>query len=143
MRQFIRHPINIPIEATPADSQPLLSTYDTHSVGIGGLAFHASHELKPGTVVQVKILHELLEFTTEARVVWCRSLDAKVDMGVEFLDSEDAFRARMIEQICSIENYRQKALQERGRELTTQEAAEEWVARFAESFPGSDTQPMH
>lgn len=142
MRQFIRHPINIPIEATPEDSQPLPSTFDTHSIGIGGLAFHADREIKPGTMVQVKILHELLEFTTEARVVWCRSLDANVDMGVEFLDSDDAFRARMIEQICYIENYRQKIRHEKGRELTTQEAAEEWVAQFAKSFPDSDAESM-
>lgn len=142
MRQFIRHPINIPIEAVPEDSPPQHSTYGTHSVGIGGLAFLADREIKPGTKVQVKILHELLEFTTEARVVWCRSHDANVDMGVEFLDSEDAFRARMIEQICHIENYRQKARQEKGRELSTQEAAEEWIAQFAENFPDSGAESV-
>lgn len=143
MRQFIRHPISIPIEAIPEGNKSSHSIYDTHSVGIGGLAFHANYELNPGTMVQVKILHELLEFTTEARVVWCRRLDDDVDMGVEFLDSEDAFRARMIEQICHIEEYRKRVRQEKGQELSAQQAAEEWIAKFADKFPGSDTGYLH
>jgi hypothetical protein len=41
----------------------------------------------------------------------------------------------MIEQICHIESYRRDVAQQEGRQLTTEEAAVEWISRYASSFP--------
>lgn len=135
MRHFIRHPVNIPIEAIPIKNTSALSNGNAHSLGIGGLAFSSDLRLKPGTIVQIKIRHALVEFVTEARVVWCQVQYQSTDLGVEFLDREDAFTARMVEQICHIENYRQSISHAEGRNLTEQQAAEEWVSKFAANFP--------
>jgi hypothetical protein len=45
----------------------------------------------------------------------------------------------MVQQVCSIENYRREVQQREGRALTTQEAASEWIAKYAGRFPDSET----
>ena len=56
-------------------------------------------------------------------------------MGVQFLDATDAFRARMVEQVCTIERYRTQVREQEGRELSAHEAAAEWIGKFAGRFP--------
>ena len=59
-------------------------------------------------------------------------------MGVSFVDPDDAFRTRMVEQICHIEHYKKEILEKEGRELTGEEAALEWIKRYAGRFPSID-----
>jgi hypothetical protein len=44
----------------------------------------------------------------------------------------------MIEQICYIEEYKKDVLESEGRILTGREAAIEWIAKHADSFPSDD-----
>jgi hypothetical protein len=41
----------------------------------------------------------------------------------------------MVEQVCSIERYRRLMESEEGRVLTRDEAAQEWIAKYAGRFP--------
>lgn len=50
------------------------------------------------------------------------------------LSGEEMFRLRMESQCHQIKRYRLKVLRERGRLLSADEAALEWIARFAASF---------
>jgi hypothetical protein len=70
-----------------------------------------------------------------ARVTWCHRSNSHFAIGVEFLDSAEAFRVRMIEQICHIESYQREVEQREGRQLTAEQAAAEWISRHASSFP--------
>ena len=56
-------------------------------------------------------------------------------MGVQFTDSTTQFSVRMVEQICHIEHYRAEVLRVENRDLTSEEAAKEWVEKFAADFP--------
>jgi hypothetical protein len=76
-------------------------------------------------------------FEIAARVVWNRQQDNVYETGVEFIDERDAYKARMVEQICHIEDYRKRVLKEEGRQLTSKEAALEWIEHYAKNFPGS------
>ena len=62
---------------------------------------------------------------------------AGYEVGVSFLDAEDVFRARMVAQVCYIEDYRRSIARAEGRELSSEEAAGEWIARYAHKFPGA------
>lgn len=42
---------------------------------------------------------------------------------------------RMIEQICHIEHYRKEVERQEGRRLSSQDAADEWISRYAGDFP--------
>lgn len=135
MRQFIRHPLAIPIQVSHSDTETML---DTQNMGIGGLALVCNQSMNPGTLVQISIPYIEPQFATNARVVWCRDCANGTELGVEFLNSDDAYRTRMIEQICHIENYRKQQLKDHGRMLTAQEAALEWVNQFAAVFPNPE-----
>jgi hypothetical protein len=129
----------VKVSRGPEHAEQLLNAY---SIGTGGLAFRCASAVDPGTVVHLRIPYVEPEFAAEARVVWSASDTNGAELGVEFLNSGDAFRARMVEQICHIENYRQQVLNSEGRALSPEEAAAEWVAKFAESFPDPGSEPV-
>jgi hypothetical protein len=54
---------------------------------------------------------------------------------VTFLDADDAFLARMVEQVCHIEDYRKSVQRLEGRALSPEAAALEWIAHHAAQFP--------
>jgi hypothetical protein len=136
MRHFIRHPTDIPIEVSPVDQgggrAPRLV-----NVGMGGLAFRSHSAFRPAHVVKVRIGCVHPAFETTARVAWCRACDGEYELGLAFIDPDDAFRARMVEQICHIEHYRRQARDAEGRQLTAEEAAREWIDRNAAQFPAA------
>lgn len=138
-RQFIRHPVTMPIEASRSTPHGPVPAMHAYSIGIGGLAFRCSQSLAPGTLVHIRIPHVRPEFQTDARVVWCLDSEGGAELGVEFLNADDAFRARMVEQVCHIERYRQDVHDTQGRILTPEEAAAEWIDRFAATFPDPDS----
>jgi len=134
MRKFIRHPVNIPIEVSTAGHGSTEETSRASDIGAGGLVFHSQTNVKPGTLVDIKIAFVQPVFETKAKVVWCRNHQHGTELGVEFLNSDDAFKARMVEQACQIENYKHSVRRDEGRNLTTQEAAVEWIGKYAAKF---------
>ena len=48
--------------------------------------------------------------------------------------TEDLFRARMLDQVRQIRRYRKKKLKDTGRLMSLDEAAIEWIERYASSF---------
>lgn len=135
MRQFIRHPVNIPIEVSITGHISPHEVFHASDVGAGGLAFHSQCNIDPGTLVHIRIPYILPEFETDAKVVWCRKRSHDTELGVEFLTSDDAFKVRMVEQVCYIENYKHAVRRKEGRNLTAEEAAIEWISKYAAAFP--------
>lgn len=128
-RQFIRHPVSLPIEVSQLAAE-------AYCLGIGGLAFHYDHSAEPGTFLHLRIPSVSPEFEVDAKVVWCRCAEGYIELGVEFLSADDAFRVRMVEQVCHIENYRREVSATQGRVLDFEEAAVEWIGKFSAKFPG-------
>jgi Tfp pilus assembly protein PilZ len=133
MRRFIRHPSDIPIEVARADQTP--ATHPLRDVSHGGLCFQVAEPVRVGDLVQLRIALTTPAFEVEGRVIWCLPEDRAWQVGVEFLDPDDQFRARMVEQICHIEQYRRDQQAQTGRRLTSHEAALEWIEKFAKMFP--------
>ena len=140
-RQFIRHPVEVPIMASRVGhghpEQPLAA----HSIGAGGLAFRCDNPLEPGTVVHLRIPCVEPAFEADAKVVWRTGKGKRAEIGVEFLNASDAYQARMVEQVCHIENYRRHIPKSEGRKLSLEQAAAEWIGRFAASFPDPGAEP--
>ncbi|HEX2095243.1 MAG TPA: PilZ domain-containing protein [Longimicrobiaceae bacterium] len=133
-RAFIRHPADVPIEVRTRGGATRRRERG-HDVSFGGLAFTSDQRLEPGTPVEVRISGVEPAFEARARVVWCGEEDGHYAVGVQFTDSGDAFRARMVEQVCSIESYRREVREREGRTLTGEEAAREWIRKYAARFP--------
>ena len=145
MRQFIRPPANIPIEIHAYGSASAPPTYGKRhvvNVSLGGLEFDSDHELGRGILVAVRIALVRPVFEIVARVVWCRAATPGYRMGAEFLNPQDEYRARMVEQICYIETYKRQMFEVEHRDLTTEEAATEWIAKYAAQFPGESVKKL-
>ncbi len=139
MRQFIRHPADIPIELTPVDDAGVLPPRLVN-VGCGGLALRSRLAYRPARVVIVRVPWVQPPFSATARVVWCRACEDGYELGLAFTDADDAFRARMVEQVCHIEHYRRQQFETEGRMLTAEEAAREWIEGNAARFPDAGEQ---
>ena len=105
------------------------------NVGLGGLALVSSHPLEVLERVTVTIPVLDRNNILSGNVVWCEKADQGYEIGIKFERSRDAYRLRMIEQICHIEHYRKEVERLEGRRLDSQQAAEEWISRYAKDFP--------
>lgn len=136
-RRFIRHPFDIPIEVIAGNHDPAAPVL--RDVGHGGLSFRARQPACPGQRLRIRIGLLRPPFEADGTVMWCEAADGGgYEVGVSFLNREDAYRARMMEQVCHIEQYRRDVKQHEGREMSGREAALEWIARYAPQFPGID-----
>ncbi|MGH9893404.1 MAG: PilZ domain-containing protein [bacterium] len=135
MREFIRHPADVPIQIQCAPDNRFEGRC-TQNVSFGGLAFSSATAIEPETFITLRLRYLQPVFEVPAaRVAWCRNEGSQYVVGVQFPDSEEAFRVRMVEQLLHIESYRREVEQREGRQLTTEEAARDWISRYASSFP--------
>jgi hypothetical protein len=106
------------------------------NVGEGGLCFATGVMLDPGMRIRVIIPVFGQQFEVVGSVAWCRPAGQGYEVGVRFVSPQDRFSVRMVEQLCYIEDYRAQVEREEGRRLTSEQAAKEWIERFADQFPG-------
>jgi len=139
-RRFIRHPTEIPIELLHKTGS-VRKNKRLKNISLGGLAFSSNQNWQPGTILGIRIPLIDPEFETTGKVVWCQQENTRFDVGVEITDIHDAFRVRMVEQICQIEKYRNQ-LKQQGRILSSEEAAIEWLNCYAAEFPSLEIGQM-
>jgi hypothetical protein len=135
MRSYIRHPSDIPIEYQADAVDNLASEDRLNNISHGGLSFTSEHELAVGTVITIRINLIKPRFEVKGQVAWCQREKHLFVVGVRFMEESDLFRLRMVEQICHIEHYKSKVQAEEGRQLTGEQAAREWIQKFAGQFP--------
>lgn len=134
MRKYIRHPVDIPIKYKLEDVVDHKKEY-IDNISEGGLSFRSGVPLKKGASIMIQIPIARPAFRAHAEVTWCKKSGEIYSIGVKFLDKETKYRMRMVEQVCHIEHYRKKILKEEGRKLTGEEAAIEWIEKYAKKFP--------
>lgn len=141
-RSFLRHPADIPIEIF-ADGVRQRAARRMKDVGLGGLACRSENALEIGAGVVITIGLVQPPFRAPGTVVWCARQGMHYEIGIRFLEADDAFAARMVEQICHIEHYRNEVLRIEGRVLDGESAALEWIERFAGDFPSLENYRSH
>ncbi len=134
MRHFIRHPSDIPIEYTIGNVPTHEKEY-MKNVSQGGLCFLASDDIEPGSEIHIQIPIRTPVFEAKGIVVWCRKANKHYVVGVKFADTTTEFNLRMVEQVCYIEQYKNEVLKREGRKLTGEQAAMEWIKKYAKDFP--------
>jgi len=133
-RKFIHHPGELPIscrraECTRASAKPFVEN------SFVGLSFNGREAVEPGTILDVTVNLCDEDQTFQGKVVWIRHLDHYYNLGLCFADEEDAFRVRMIEQVCHIEVYRRRLCKNEGHNIDIALAAQEWIEKFSAQFP--------
>ncbi|UCE88458.1 MAG: PilZ domain-containing protein [Pseudomonadota bacterium] len=137
-RSYIRHPSDIPVEFRLEGGESA-STTPLANVSRGGVSFTCDRPIAAGTVISVCIEFVQPRFEARGRVAWCHEEDDGYSIGVTFLDPRDAYRARMVEQVCHIEQYKKDVREREGRTLDGRTAALEWIRKYAAKFPGGSS----
>lgn len=135
MRSYIRHPSDIPIEYQMDVSANSERRERLNNISEGGLSFRSGQALPVGSVITIRISEVHPDFEAKAQVVWCRRRGPIFEIGVAFVTAADLFQVRMVEQICHIEQYKADVLSREGRRLNGEQAAREWIEKYAEDFP--------
>ena len=138
MRSYIRHPSDIPIEYQTDGKADAIGEERLTNISAGGLSFTSTRALETGSFITIRIRNVEPDFVARAQVAWCRPEDGVYVIGVAFTESGDLFRARMVEQVCHIEHYKAQVLASEGRQLDGEQAAREWIQKFATEFPSLD-----
>lgn len=135
MRRFVRHPTNIPIDV---NSRALPeSTGDVSALknlSQDGMACKVPGEVPVGTVVNIDIPSVSPPYSGQGVIVWCQQDGQQFEVGVRFIDKDEAFKARMVQQVCQIEAYKRKVFEQEGRVLDSEQAAKEWIEKYAAEF---------
>jgi hypothetical protein len=134
-RRFLRHPSDVPIcyslREMIADEHDYL-----RNIGEGGLCFSSRLAIQPGTRIHIQIPIADPVFEADGIVAWCHHHGKFFEVGVRFEGVEDRYGVRMVEQVCHIEHYRHEIQAREGRSLSSEEAALEWIQKYADRFPG-------
>ncbi|MCG8489939.1 MAG: PilZ domain-containing protein [Candidatus Thiodiazotropha sp.] len=134
MRLYIRHPTDVPIDfqlgGRASAHRKKLTNYSE-----GGLCFLTDDHIEPGTEIHIAIPITPPQFHATGVVVWSRQEEDCYLIGVKFVEEETAYAVRMVEQLCYIEHYKQTVKTSEGRSLSGEEAAIEWIEKFAGEFP--------
>jgi len=130
----IRHPVDIPLEvkaiAVGAWQQGVLD--DSRCAE---LAFHFPMMIAVGALLSVRVPSVNAQTELRGQVIWLAQSVHGFVIGMSFQTEAEAFRMRMIEQLCHIEDYRQQVFDAEGRELNPEQAASEWIDHHAAAFP--------
>jgi hypothetical protein len=164
MRRYIRHPSGVPLKFAVADGVGQKNAVDegealgVRDVSEGGLCFSSDHPVQIGSHITIQIPIGSPPFEAKGVVAWCHEENEVIErgedsgfpridngydgggnryaVGVQFEDYVTRFSVRMVEQVCHIEHYREDMRKLEGRDLSIEEAAQEWIDRYAGNFPG-------
>lgn len=134
IREYIRHPSDIPISIATEKANNQMNL-ELNNISTGGLAFDTPSYFEQGSVVNIRINTVKPSFRVKGIVAWCEPKDGHYEVGVEFVGHKDAYRVRMVEQLCHIEHYKKLVKAKEGRVISGEAAATEWIKKYASTFP--------
>lgn len=135
IRKYIRHPTDIPLVYHIENRLKTQQSSVLNNACEGGISFRSQFSLEVGTMIQIHLSLSKHFFQAFGKVAWVKKTNEHFDIGLEFIDSTPKSRVRMVEQICYIEHYKNEVYKKEGRILTGEQAALEWISKFAKDFP--------
>lgn len=133
-RKFYRHPINVPIRVHELTSKSFQRS-ESVDISEGGICFMADRFLAKGASVGLSIAVQNTVFKINGQVAYCNRVATvnRYRTGIAFQDQNDAFRAKLAEQMLEIKKY-QATSAKLGKDLSEEDAAREWIAKYAKHF---------
>lgn len=135
-RHGVRHPIPVPVVVRPRGETGSGIFSTVADLGEGGIAFASPRRIPVDSVVDVLLALHDRTFSLAGSVLSCSAAGSggTFRVGLAFLHPSMSFRMKLAEQVLRIQEFRLELSQERGEEVTTDEAAREWIARHAAEF---------
>lgn len=132
---FIHHPSGFPIEVRRLWLGNWMDEAADQGPGTLGLCFESDRYIRPGTLLEVSIPLRGVIQKFRGRVVLVRGNGETCEIGIWLPSRTDAGRIRIVEQICHIEAYLKHKRHQEGPFISKERIAQEWITRFAASFP--------
>ena len=133
-RRYIRHLLVSPLEFQISEEAAPEKT-ETVNVSEGGLMFLSKNDAPKGTVITIQMPLYDKVFSIKAKVAHTEKDESGFfKIGVSFVNYADAFKVKLIEQIYLIEEYRVLRSLQMGKEISLQEASQEWIKRYSDRF---------
>lgn len=129
---FIRHPDEFPIELDIKESNSLSTTPPSLE-----LVCHSDKAFHSGEGITLKIPSIAAQLEVNGTIQSCNNASNGYELGIAFGDNCALMRIRMLEQLCYIQRYRNHVLTVEGRDISDQDAALEWINKYAHLFPSS------
>ena len=134
---FIHHPAGFPIEYRRIWSPFWQGDIGQDGPGKMGLCFESDKYIKPGTTLEVSIPLRGETQVFKGKVVLVKSQADHYAIGLWLASAADTMRIRIVEQICHIEAYVMHKHYKEGPFISRERVTEEWISRFAASFPST------
>lgn len=131
--EFVAHPRELPLDITLIEDQPFPAICENRD-GFVGITYLSHNPFTNGCSVQITLEEIDPNFCVSGRIASCDKEGEEYRIAIEFPTKEECYCVRMIEQLSQIEHYRRQA-KNQGRRLNYNEAAAEWIQKFAASFP--------
>jgi len=132
---YIQHPGNLPIYCRQAANDDSHRQANADICVKCGLRFKSRKCYASGTALDVDIPLPEQDVHIQGHVISSQRQSNTYEISLIFDSEDDAFMARMAEQLCHIEAYRRRVHADQGRHLSVDSAAEEWIDQYACSFP--------
>ena len=136
LKGFLHHPAGFPLLCKKIRFRKPASGI-SGLPGSMGLCFVSEKYIKPGTHLEITIplRGETYKFT--GKVVLIKNYGDKFEIGLWLASNSDVARIRIVEQICHIETYLKHKHFKEGPFISRESVTQEWINRFAASFPGT------
>lgn len=129
MRQHARRATQIPLRYY-GYGMPDHEMGQLRNVSLSGLSFKSRYSFQAGSKLLVNIPLTNPTFMANGFVVWCHHSDSFYEIGIKFQEMNEEPQKNMFEQVCLIEKYRTDIKNSEGRDISSEQAAEEWLSQF-------------
>ena len=135
IRKYVRQVTGIPVGVTLDYSDNISADDDTiTNISLGGLALVAEDPIDINESLQVHCPILNNDAQLSGKVIWCEKSRDGYEVGLEFDDPAEIERMRIIDQIIDIEKFRNQVAEQEGRQLSSVQAAREWVSQYTGKF---------
>ncbi len=134
-RQFLRHPIKVPIKLRITGQKDTLKCQSA-DLSEGGLHFLWPENMAKGSLLEISIPIAEKLFKLNGRVAYSFE-DAHTGLyrtGISFEGPTMSFRVKLAEEILRIQEFREETSRTVGRLISEEEAASRWIKKYAEKF---------
>jgi hypothetical protein len=136
-RRFIRHPLSYPLKTRiirHIDGDILLNG-ESENIGGGGLLFRSSEAVAEDTEVEINLTVENRQFELDGIVVRCDAAgNSDYNIAVSFRRPDEALKARMMEQVVRIEEFKRRLERRCAKPLDFSWVAKQWIKRYSGLF---------
>ena len=139
-RRFIRHPLCFPLSYTILERRPSKSAAEgkssTINISMGGILFASKKPIGIGSVVRLDMPFQDKVFNVKVRVIHCdKNAETKLyNIGAAFHRLSAAYKVKLVEQLYLISEFRDLRSIQLGREISLEQASEEWIKRYSARF---------